>query len=295
MWALVGGSLLYLAVLLVPLLSLAGAAFFSYSDFEMRKPAFGEIHRKILDLLKKNPGGISEGRMRKTLHIKPDKQTQFGRRRRELHYRYRIDKKYVGREVLYIYRGERKRPRDSSAIDEKTRAMVLHLAHGRCGMCGRTVEKHGIALVIDHKIPRHWGGKTEPANLLWALCEECNRGKKNLFKSVDSPAMRKAMSHASVHMRIGEFLKASGVGKAVPSHFIDIVANQDEWRKRLRELRYLKWEITASRAKLPGNRFQSAYRLDKFTDWPPDPTGWIRAYEQRRANRNRTVKRPRPK
>ena len=68
---------------------------------------------------------------------------------------------------------------------------------------------------------------------------------------------------------------------------IDFVADQDEWRKRLRELRYLGWRITASRADLPGRRFQSAYRLEKFTDWPPDPTGWIRSYEQRRAERNR--------
>ncbi len=153
-------------------------------------------------------------------------------------------------------------------------------------MCGRTIEKHGITLVVDHKIPREWGGKTEAENL-WAICEECNQGKKNLFASVDSAEMRSAIKHDSVHVRIGELLKGAGVGEPVPSHMIDIVANQDEWRKRLRELRYLGWEITAMRTHLPGGRFQSSYRLDKFTEWPADPSGWIREYEQKRAERNK--------
>lgn len=228
--------------------------------------------------------------MRVALRIQPEEQIQFGRRRRDLHYYYRIEKKRIGKKTVYIYRGPLVVPRDATPTDAKTRALVLHAAHGRCGMCGRTIEKHGIALVVDHKIPREWGGKTEPENL-WAICEECNQGKKNLFASVDSAAMRSAIRHDSVHVRIGELLKGAGVGEPVPSHMIDIVANQDEWRKRLRELRYLGWEITASRANLPGGRFQSAYRLDKFSEWPPDPSGWIRNYEQERAKRNKERRR----
>jgi hypothetical protein len=251
----------------------------------MEKPALGNIHRKILSLLRKHPEGISEGEMRAALRIPSEKQGQFGRRRRELHYYYRIEREQVGNKTVYIYRGRLEKPRDIAPIDAKTRALVLHAAHNRCGMCGQTIEKHGITLVVDHKTPREWGGKTEPDNL-WALCEECNQGKKNLFDSVDSPGMRSAIQHESVHVRIGELLKAS-LGKPVPSHMIDIVANQDEWRKRLRELRYLGWKITAIRMKIPGGRFQSAYRLDKFTEWPSDPTGWIRKYEQDRAKRNR--------
>jgi 5-methylcytosine-specific restriction endonuclease McrA len=250
------------------------------------KPALGQIHEQILALLKEHPEGISEGEMRVALRIQPEEQIQFGRRRRDLHYYYRIDKKRIGKKTLYIYRGPLEVPRDATPTNSKTRALVLHAAHGRCGMCGRTIEKHGITLVVDHKIPREWGGKTEPENL-WAICEECNQGKKNLFASVDSAAMRSAIRHDSVHVRIGELLKGAGVGEPVPSHMIDIVANQDEWRKRLRELRYLGWEIIASRANLPGGRFQSAYRLDKFTDWPTDPSGWIRNYEQERAKRNK--------
>jgi HNH endonuclease len=252
----------------------------------MIKPALGKIYEQILTLLKTHPEGISEGEMRAALGLKPDEQIQFGRRRRKLYEYYRIDKKQIGKKTVYIYRGPRAVPRDASSVDARTRAFVLHAAHGRCGMCGRTIENHGITLVVDHKKPREWGGKTEPQNL-WAICEECNQGKKNLFASVDSAAMRAAIAHDSVHVRIGELLKAFGTGKPVPSHMIDIVANQDEWRKRLRELRYLGWEVTASRTSLPGGRFQSAYRLDKFTEWPPDPSAWIRNYEQERATRNK--------
>jgi 5-methylcytosine-specific restriction endonuclease McrA len=250
------------------------------------KPALGKIHEQILALLKDHPEGISEGEMRAALRIPPEDQTQFGRRRRDLHYYYRIEKNRIGKKTVYIYRGPLAVPRDATQADTKTRALVLHAAHGRCGMCGRTIEKHGITLVVDHKVPREWGGKTEPNNL-WAICEECNHGKKNLFASVDSAAMRAAVRHDSVHVRIGELLKGAGIGESVPSHMIDIVANQDEWRKRLRDLRYLGWKIAASRANLPGGRFQSAYRLDRFTEWPPDPSGWIRNYERERAKRNR--------
>jgi hypothetical protein len=254
------------------------------------KPALGHIHEQILALLKEHPEGISEGEMRAAIGMKPEEQIQFGRRRRDLHYYYRIDKKRIGTKTVYIYRGPLELPRDATPIDLKTRALVLHAAHGRCGLCGRTIEKHGITLVVDHKIPREWGGKTEPDNL-WAICEDDNQGKKNLFASVDSDAMRSAIKHDSVHVRIGELLKGAGVGEPVPSHMIDIVANQDEWRKRLRELRYLGWVITASRANLAGGRFQSAYRLDKFTEWPPDPSGAIRRYEQERAKRNKQKRR----
>ena len=252
----------------------------------MPKPGLGKIHDQILALMREHPEGISEGEMRAALGIRPEEQVQFGRRRRDLHYYYQIDKKRLGKKTVYIYRGPLDAPRDAAPIDLKNRALALHAAHGRCGMCGRTIEKDRVTLVVDHKIPRDWGGKTEPTNL-WAICKECNQGKKNLFASVDSAAMRSAIRHDSVHVRIGELLKGAGVGEAVPSHMIDIVANQDEWRKRLRELRYLGWDITAIRTHLPGGRFQSAYRLEKFTKWPPDPTGWISRYERERAERNK--------
>lgn len=252
----------------------------------MAKPALGQIHQKILTLLKERPEGISEGEMRAALAIKPEEQVQFGRRRRDLHYYYRIEKKRIGAKTIYVYRGPLEQPRDLTAVGAKTRALVLHTAHGRCGMCGRTIEIHGIVLVVDHKIPREWGGKSEVENL-WAICEECNNGKKNLFASVDSQAVRSAMRHGSVHVRIGELLKAAAITAPVPSYLIEFIANQDDWQKRLRELRYLGWKIKPSKKRLPTGRVQSAYALEKFAEWPADPTEWIRKYEQARAKRNR--------
>jgi len=251
------------------------------------KPALGQIHEQMLALLKKHPEGLSEGEMRTALELQSEEQVQFGRRRRDLHYYYRIDKKRIGRKTVYVYVGPRKQPLDAAPVDLKTRAIVLHAAYGRCGMCGRTIAKHGITLAVDHKVPRAWGGKTELDNL-WAVCTDCNQGKKNLFASVDSAPMRSAIKHESVHVRIGELLKGAGLGVPVPSYMLDLIAHQDEWRKRLRELRYLGWKITASRANVSPGRFRSAYRLDKFTEWPPDPSGWIANYEKERLRRNRS-------
>jgi hypothetical protein len=254
------------------------------------KPALGQIHEQILALLKEHPEGISEGEMRAALGLKSGEQIHFGRRRRQLYEYYQIEQRRVGRKTVYIYVGPRDHPLDSTPIDLKTKAMVLRASHRRCGMCGQTIDEDGIKLVIDHKVPREWGGKTELGNL-WAICRDCNQGKKNHFESVDSPAMRAAILHDSVHMRIGEFLKAMGVGVQVPSYMIDFVADQDEWRKRLRELRYLGWKIKASRPTLGIGRFQSSYRLDKFTEWPPDPTGWIANYERERSKKNKQQRR----
>lgn len=241
-----------------------------YDHIVPKPPALGKIHEQMLTLLREHPEGISEGEMRTALNLPSEEQVQFGRRRRDLHYYHRISKKRIGAKVVYVYVGPREQLLDAAPINSKLRAQAIHAAHGRCGMCGRTIEKHGIALVVDHKIPREWGGKTEPDNL-WAICEECNHGKKNLFASVDSAVMRSAIKHDSVHVRIGELLKAAGVGAPVPSMWLDIAANQDEWRKRLRELRYLGWVIKASRAGVPGEGSSPRTRWRSTPNGPQTP------------------------
>jgi hypothetical protein len=186
--------------------------------------------------------------------------------------------------VLYIYVGPREKPRDTTPISLRLQAQARHAARGRCGMCGRTIEKHGVVLVVDHKIPRDWGGPTEAENL-WAICEDCNAGKKNYFKSVDATWMRNVMKHKSVHMRIGETLKAFKA-EPVPAQVMSFVANQDDWKKRARELRYLGWNIKVFNRKLPNGRISSFYKLIQSAVWPDDPTGVIRRYERERARRN---------
>ena len=249
----------------------------------MAKPLPG-ISLRILEVIKQHPEGISEGEIREILNI-PAEQTNFGRRRRDLNYHYVIETRREGSKVLYVYKGPREQPRDTAQISPRLRAQALHAARGRCGMCGRTIEKHGIVLVVDHKVPREWGGLTEPDNL-WAICEDCNQGKKNYFKSLDAAWMRKVMGHKSVHVRLGETLKAFK-GEPVPMDTLEFVANQDDWKKRIRDLRYLGWKIEISKKKLPGGRVSSYYRLIQSKPWPEDPTSEVRRYERERSERNR--------
>jgi hypothetical protein len=63
--------------------------------------------------------------------------------------------------------------------------------------------------------------------------------KEAYFSSlhVDAELMKGVMAHESVHVRIGELLKTVGVGKRTASQLIDVVADQSDWQKRLRELR----------------------------------------------------------
>jgi hypothetical protein len=71
-----------------------------------------------------------------------------------------------------------------------------------------------------------------------------------------------------------------------PSPLIELVAGQADWKKRTRELRYLGWEIEATKRKLESGKSESYYTLHKFTVWPDDPIGWIRDFERDRAIEN---------
>jgi hypothetical protein len=245
-----------------------------------------KLHLRMIELLKKHPEGLTSGELREKLNIPATEQAQLDRRRRDLKKFFLIDQVTNAGKVRYIYRGERAEPLVTT-MNQKTRAAVLHRARGRCGMCGKTIERHEITLVVDHKIPQNWGG-TDDASNLWAICEECNAGKKNYFASFDADLMKEIMSYPSPHMRIGELLKMF-FQKPVPDWMIEFAAfDQDDWQKRARELRYLDWKIEVTRKKnVETGRVQAFYQLNSFTEWPSDPTKWIRDYEAERAKRNR--------
>lgn len=245
-----------------------------------------KIHIRMIEVLRKHPRGITFGQWRKALGLRPDEQGQLDRRKRDLYRWYIIEKVHKGGDVYYLYKGEHDKPPTTGGISQKRRAAILHKAGGRCGMCGRTVEKHRVTLVLDHRLPRNWGGTDEPENL-WAICEECNAGKKDYFASQDEALMRQVMRHKSVHMRIGELLKAN-FRQAVPNYLIEFVAGQDDWMKRTRELRYMGWDIKVSRRKTSTGVVESSYCLTKYRKWPQDPSRWIREYERRRAERGRS-------
>ena len=92
----------------------------------------------------------------------------------------------------------------------------------------------------------------------------------------------------SVHVRIGELLKAVGVGKRTSSQLIEIVANQDDWQKRLRELRYsvIGWEIDTKLYRAESGKKQCDYILRSYKAWPVDPSGVIRRFEDQRKKLN---------
>lgn len=244
----------------------------------------GAIHRQIVELLKQHPDGLTSGQIRAKLNLAPEEQAQLDRRRRDLLKWYELEKKQIGKDWIYVFKGERKTAILDRSVNIRVRASVLGRAYGRCQMCGRTVAQHNIVLVVDHKIPIDWGGTNSEENL-WALCEDCNAGKKAYFASQNQGLMKDVMQNPSVHVRIGELLKRN-FKKPVPSPLIELVAMQEDWRKRTRELRYLGWEIQAARKKLESGKSESYYTLMKFCEWPEDPSGWIRNFEKKRAQKN---------
>ena len=261
----------------------------------------GKIHLQIIEVMKRFPDGVSGGQIRQELEkqgLRAEDQTHLDRRKRDLKKWFLIGKTKQVLEVggkkrlitLYKYLGKKPVIVDPGEISLRVRAEVIHAAHGRCQMCGRTVERHGVTLVVDHKKPRDWGGSNDRDNL-WAICDECNSGKKAFFSSlnVEPGIMSRIMDHRSVHVRIGELLKAVGLGKPTPSSLLEVVADQDDWQKRLRELRYpvIGWNIETKLYKTSSGKKQADYVLRSFRNWPENPSEKIRLFEKERERSNK--------
>jgi hypothetical protein len=244
----------------------------------------GHIAQKALDLLRKHPGGLSMRALREEIGA-TESQEHFNRRVREIR-RY-FDLKTIKQDgnSIYVLGARKATPAtDSGAVSERLRAEVIHAAHGRCQMCGNSVVKDGIKLQADHRIPQSWGGKTDRENL-WAICEACNRGKRNFFSSFDEKEMIKVLAFKSVHDRIAHMLRAR-MNKPVPAYLLEFVANateqQEDWQKRLRDLRYpvigLEIDVSKKRGK---KGMQSYYTLRNWREIPKDHKRLIRDYENR--------------
>jgi 5-methylcytosine-specific restriction endonuclease McrA len=252
-----------------------------------RKPArpnLGRIAEAAIALLRQHPEGLTMQEMRE--RIAPDEdQEHFNRRVREIRKLYYLDRKILDGRHIYVLGAEKEQePSDLGAISERLRAEVIHAAHGRCQMCGKTISEDGIKLQADHKIPTSWGGPTELTNL-WAICEACNRGKRNHFASFDATEMSEILSYKSVHERIARLLKMH-LGEPVPSRMIEFVANatevQDDWQKRLRELRYppIGLKIKSGRRKVPEGYIESTYTLENWVELPPNHVYLIKKWER---------------
>jgi 5-methylcytosine-specific restriction endonuclease McrA len=219
-------------------------------------------------------------------------QEQLDRRRRELNRHFIIEKTAQGRETRYRLAGRKPATEsDDLGISERVRAEVLKF--GRCEQCGRTPRDHGIVLQVDHKLPQSWGGTNDVGNLQ-ALCEECNRGKKDYYRTLDrwGPAIREAGQHAEVHRRLATILELLHPNE-IRSDVLEIVAHQqryqEDWQKRLRELRELGWDFEPRREADHAGRVWVYYRLTKRGRKPPD--GMFRS-EIRRAEAAKRRVRP---
>ena len=117
----------------------------------------GKIHLRIVEVMKRFPEGISGGQIRHELEkegLEAGEQTHLDRRKRDLKKWFVIKKEVVttvvngkNRKVtLYNYAGVRRRVVDEGQPSLRDRAEVIHSAHGRCQMCGKSVEKRTFSI-----------------------------------------------------------------------------------------------------------------------------------------------------
>lgn len=119
----------------------------------------GKIHLRIVEVMKRFPGGISGGQIRQELEkegLEPGDQTHLDRRKRDLKKWFVISKDLSNivvagknrRVTLYRYVGVRRKVVDEGQVSLKERAEVIHGAHGRCQMCGKSVEQARALLLL---------------------------------------------------------------------------------------------------------------------------------------------------
>jgi hypothetical protein len=248
-------------------------------------PKLTALGASIYLLLAKHAAGLDITQIRDMLGASGGDQEHLNRRVRDLRKYYVVERVFEGGRHVYILKGLKDRPNaDDGAISGRLRSEVLHMAKGRCQMCGRTVAEDHVKLQADHKIPQSWGGATTAENL-WAICESCNNGKRDYFSSFDDAAMGAIMAYPSVHERIAHLLKMN-LGKPVSSRLLEFVANaterQEDWHKRLRDLRYppIGLEISVGKRRTPEGYIESTYTLHNWRDIPPDHKRLIREHEK---------------
>lgn len=213
-----------------------------------------------------------------------ERYSQLQRRRRQVAEVFQIEREPGHRYRLVGWLP--KRLSRSTNISQKTRYRVLQ--SGRCRLCGRSAADDGVALVVDHILPQAWGGSDLEENLQ-PLCEECNAGKKHFYGDFDQyeELIRQAASSDEPHRRIALLLKAFD-GKPIPSDLLGAVASakqyQEDWQKRLRELRELGIDYKTKKHKTPSGRVVTEYQLTKWSELPDEPLSTaIRRLERQKA------------
>lgn len=242
---------------------------------------YGWLYRRRLE----NPPTMAEVRLFMA-DAMGEPQEHIDRRLRELRRHFHVPAvTTAGGHPRYVLQGwSATAPTDDLAISSRVRAQVL--APQRCFQCGKTPREDAVKLVVDHKIPQSWGGGNEIENLQ-PLCEPCNAGKRDYLQTQDGHAdkIRQAINFAEPQKRIGELLKAFE-GEWVRTDLLSIVASaqefQEDWQRRLRDLRFLGWDIEFQRRYNEGARVWTYYRLRHSEPWPDDIRAALKVEERRR-------------
>lgn len=238
---------------------------------ELKQLGFSVFERGIYRVLYESRGTpLTMAEIRDMLGVEAGQQEHLNRRMRELYREFDVARKRRGRDTTYELIGRLGKSKAAlGGISKKDRAYVLR--NQRCDQCGRTPTEHGVVLHVDHKIPRDWGGTNDLDNLQ-ALCSECNEGKKNYYATYNKYAneIRQAINYDEPHRRIGELLKAFK-GAPVRGDLLERIAStkqyQEDWQKRLRELRVLRWRIKPTKRREQG-RVVAYYELEHAEPWP---------------------------
>jgi HNH endonuclease len=211
-------------------------------------------------------------------------QASTERRVRELRRYFEIEA--VDVQGGYLLKGWSATRPSSAGIPISARRRAEVLAPQRCAQCGRTPLENHVKLLVDYKLPLSWGGDKELGNLQ-PLCEECHTGKRDYFRSFEAYAeqIRAAIDYDEPQKRIGELLKAFD-GNWVRSDLIGIVASaknfQEDWQRRMRDLRFLGWDYQHEKRYGEGSRVRTYYRLTKSAAWPENIAQAIRNQEAKR-------------
>lgn len=252
-------------------------------------PELSNLQKRILTVFMR--AGVNKPltleMLRQKVRIQPNEQSDLPRRIRELRAKG-YDIGYDSSTKAYRLRAEkpaRVKTVDDGKVSGTLRARVLHVANSRCGMCGKHTQEDGIRLVIDHRVPYSWGGATIEENL-WAICEVCNIQKKNFFATLDPALMKRCMAFSETQKRLGELLKAYG-GEIVPRSLLEVVGRDDEWTRRLRELRSLGWKVERIIDPSQTGRYMHTYRLIESKPWPDSISAALKGRKQSRKSLRR--------
>jgi len=235
------------------------------------------VSRALYQLLYDERGPLTIPEMKAKLPADMRDQTHLDRRLRTLDDAFVIERVPKDGTVGYVLLRMKPKPAERN-VHPRDRALALSMAGGRCQMCGKTVAEDGIKLVVDHRVPLRWGGSNDIENL-WAICSKDNADKQAFFATLEGEHDKKieaAIKAQDVWHRMGELMRAFGVGGKIPSEMLAMVASyggdyHDDWQRRLRELRERGFDYEFKKRKEDG-RWRTTYIVKEVG--PPPPYPW---------------------